>query len=441
MFINDTNMSDNIYYKVLLVDDNKALGASLQPQAEQYCLDLQQCECWEDAKQVLSNKNDFLEWDAIILDARCVDKKGSSADLHFLQIALTDFNGLCERFNSEIPWYVLTAGGKEDFNFVMEGIKRIPRDEKGWGKMLYFKDKPCDEDGKNDVDYLFENIQRAAPLRTRNKIKHQYSALFKVINSCQFEPESEDIMISVLSALHFPEENKGFDPVLYYNRLRQMVEYLFRAANKIGLLPDYFIEEGKVNLQGSSLYLAGGSFTPSKDPKILSIRYGEDEESIFHKNIASIVKNVLSVTSHHSHTIEIDKEDEEELSAYYLETCSPYLLFGYALQLCEVIIWFGNYAKSHNDREANLAKCKVVKKETESILEQKPVIEKYEGKTFRLEQDEKGNLHCGYCLVSYKQNQDKIGNIVLLKEVEENKNSGELKKKYPYFASKVEQVE
>ena len=78
-------MSDNIYYKVLLVDDNKALGASLQPQAEQYCLDLQQCECWEDAKQVLSNKNDFLEWDAIILDARCVDKKGSSADLHFLQ--------------------------------------------------------------------------------------------------------------------------------------------------------------------------------------------------------------------------------------------------------------------------------------------------------------------------------------------------------------------
>lgn len=434
-------MRDNSDYKVLLVDDNKALGASLQPQAEQYCLDLQQCECWEDAKQVLYNKNDFLEWDAIILDARCVDKKGSSANLHFLQIALTDFNRLCERYNSEIPWYVLTGGGEKDFDFAMEGTKRIPRDEKGWGKMLYFKDKPRDEKGKDDVDYLFENIQRAAPLRTRNKIKHQYSALFEVMKSCQFESENEDIMISVLSALHFPEENKGFDPVLYYNRLRQMVEYLFRAANKIGLLPDYFIEEGKVNLQGSSLYLAGGSFTPSKDLKILSIRYGEDGESIFHKNIANIVKNVLSVTSHHSHTIEIDKEDEEELLAYYSETHSPNLLFGYALQLCEVIIWFGNYAKSHNDREANLAKCKVVKKETESILEQKPVIEKYEGKTFLLEQDEKGNLHCGYCLVSYKQNQDKIGNIVLLKEVEENKNSGELKKKYPYFASKVEQVE
>ena len=434
-------MSNKVFYKVLLVDDNKALGTSLQPQAERYSLDLQQCECWEDAKQVFSNKNDFLEWDAIILDARCVDRKGSPADLHFLQCALRDINVFCERYNSKIPWYVLTAGGKEDFEFVMEDVRRIPRDEKEWGKMLYFKDKPCDENGKDDIDYLFENIQKAAPLRTRNKIKHQYSALFEVMKSCQFESESEDIMISVLSALHFPEENKGFDPVLYYNRLRQMVEYLFRAANKIGLLPDYFIEKGRVNLQGSSLYLAGEAFTPSNDSTILSIRYGEKGESVIHKNIASIVKNILSVTSHHSHTIEIDKEDEEELVAYYLETRSPNLLFGYALQLCEVIIWFGNYAKSHNDREANLAKCKVVKKETESILEQKPVIEEYEGKTFRLEQDEKGNLHCGYCLVSYKQNQDKIGNMVLLKEVEENKNSGELKKKYPYFASKVEQVE
>lgn len=434
-------MSDKVFYKVLLVDDNKALGASLQPQAEQYCLDLQQCECWEDAKLLLSNKKGFLEWDAIILDARCVDKKGNPADLYFLQSALRDINVFCERYNSKVPWYVLTAGGKEDFEHEMEGVRRIPRDEKSWGKMLYFKHKTCDENGKNDIDYLYENIQRAAPLRTRNKIKHQYCALFEVMKSCQFEPESEEIMISVLSALHFPEENKGFDPVLYYNRLRQMVEYLFRAANKIGLLPDYFIEGGKVNLQGSSLYLDDKPFTPSKDSTILSIRYGEEGERVFHKNIAGIVKNVLSVTSHHSHTIEIDKEDEEELEAYYFETRSPNLLFGYALQLCEVIIWFGNYAKKHNDREANLAKCKVVKKETESEQAREPITEEYEGKVFLLEQDEKGYLHCDKCLVLRKQNHDKIGKKVKLKNVVENIKDGELKRKYPLFASGVEAVE
>ena len=421
-------MSDKVFYKVLLVDDNKALGASLQPQAERYSLDLQQCECWEDAVKMLSNKNDFLGWDAIILDARCVDKKGNPADLYFLRSVLRDIDVFCERYNSKVPWYVLTGGG-EDFEHEMEGVKRTatPRDEKVWGKMLYFKDKPRDENGKDDVDYLFENIQRAAPLRTRNKIKHQYSALFEVMKSCQFEPESEEIMISVLSALHFPEENKGFDPVLYYNRLRQMVEYLFRAANKIGLLPDYFIEGGKVNLQGSSLYLAGEAFTPSKDSTILSIRYGEKGESVFHKNIASIVKNVLSVTSQHSHTTEIDKEDEKELLAYYSETYSPNLLFGYALQLCEVIIWFGNYAESHSDKKANLAKCKEVNKKDE-----------YEGKSLLLEQDEKKNLHCGSCLVSFKDNQDYIGKMVRLSEIKDNKQTGELQKKYPYFARVVE---
>ena len=66
-------MRDNSDYKVLLVDDNKALGTSLQPQAERYGLDLQPCECWEDAQQELEKK--FLEWDAIILDANCIYKK------------------------------------------------------------------------------------------------------------------------------------------------------------------------------------------------------------------------------------------------------------------------------------------------------------------------------------------------------------------------------
>lgn len=434
-------MSDKVFYKVLMVDDDKTLGASLQPQAERYCLDLQQCECWQDAMKMLSFKSSFHEWDAIILDARCVDKTGDPADLHFLGTALRDLYSLFERYGNQTPWYVLTAGGKEDFQFVMVDISRHPRDEKAWGKRLYFKDSPADENGKNDIDRLFENIQKAAPLKSRNRIKRQYSALFEVMKSCQFESESEDIMISVLSALHFPEENKGFDPVLYYNRLRQMVEYLFRAANKIGLLPDYFIEKGRVNLQGSSLYLAGEAFTPSNDSTILSIRYGEKGESVFHKNIASIVKNILSVTSHHSHTIEIDKEDEEELLAYYLEIRSPNLLFGYALQLCEVIIWFGNYAKKHNDREANLAKCKVVKKETESEQAREPITEEYEGKIFLLEQDEKGYLHCDKCLVLSKQNHDKIGKKVKLKNVVENIKDGQLKRKYPLFASGVEAVE
>ena len=408
-------MSDKVFYKVLLVDDNKALGTSLQPQAEQYCLDLQQCECWEDSKQVLSNKNDFLRWDAIILDARCVDRKGSPADLHFLQIALTDFNGLCERFNSEIPWYVLTAGGKEDFDFVMEGIKRIPRDEKGWGKMLYFKDKPRDENGKDDVDYLFENIQRVAPLRTRIKIKHQYREVFDAMDNF-LSSDDENVMIEILTALHFPETRKDFDAGKEYSRLRTILENIFRYANRIGLLPDEFIHnDGRPNLNQASLYMAG------KSPNLIPFRYGKEKDYIFPSIIATTVKNFIDATSAGTHLI----------------VHQANLLFGYALQLCDVIVWFCDYAKSHNDKEANLAnKRPVPKNEIESEEKQETIIEEYEGKEFLLEQDEEENLHCGYCLVSYNQHQKKVGEMVRLHNVEKNTNE-ELRDKYPYFAKKV----
>jgi len=412
-------MSDKTFYKVLMVDDDKTLGASLQPQAERYYLDLQQCECWEDAMQALSNKNDFLEWDAIILDARCVDKKGDPADLHFLGTALTYLYRLFERHGNQTPWYVLTAGGKEYFQFVMDGISRHPRDEKAWGEMLYFKDSPADENGKNDIDRLFENIQRVAPLRLRNQVSSLYKETFNAMKSV-LKDKGAETLIDILTALHFPESRKNFDPDKEYNQLRKTLESLFYHANQIGLLPDEFAPEGRPNLQESSRYLAG------KDPKYnqFQFRYGEEGEFVFPPIIANTVFNLLSVTNTASH-INVNQVN---------------LLFGYTLQLCDVIVWYCDYAKNNSDKEANLAKKRpVLKKETE--LEQRQEADEYEGKIFLLEQDEEGNLHCDKCLVSHKQNQDKIGKKVKLKNVGENKKDGKLKRKYPLFASGVEAVE
>ena len=134
-------MRDNSDYKVLLVDDNKALGTSLQPQAERYGLDLQPCECWEDAQQELEKK--FLEWDAIILDANCIYKKNESADMGFLPLALGELRELFGRHGSSIPWYVYTAEPgekveKENFDSIMTIIKRYTRDDESWGNMLYY---------------------------------------------------------------------------------------------------------------------------------------------------------------------------------------------------------------------------------------------------------------------------------------------------------------
>lgn len=415
-------MDNKVYYKVLLVDDNKSLGTSLLNQAERNGLDLRQYECWEEAKQVLIDREEFSSWDAIILDARCVDKKSDPADLHFLMTALSDLTGLFERHGSKTPWYVLTAGGKEDFQFVMEGISRIPRDEKAWGKMLYFKDSLADENGKDDVDRLFENIQRVAPLRTRNQILSLYKDAFDAMKMV-LQGKGVETLIEILTALHFPESRKNFDPDKEYNQLRKILESLFCHANQIGLLPDEFLsKEGRPNLQESCRYLAG------KKPKFIPIRYGEEDESVFPPIIAASVLNILTVTNAGSH----------------IDVSQANLLFGYALQFCDVVVWYCDYAKTHSDRKVNLAKCVAIKEN--NLAEEKPIqlISEYEGKTLLLEKDEENNLHCGYCLVSFMNNQDKIGQNVRLSGVMKNTKSGKSRKTremYPLFAKIVEKIE
>ena len=161
-------MSDKVDYKVLLVDDDEKFSVSLQHRADTYYgLDLFLCKCWEEAQKELSNKNKFLEWDAIILDANCVYKKGELADLGFLTLALGELRELFGLYGSSIPWYVLTAGAgekvdKKDFNSTMTTIMRYPRDDESWGERLFFK---------NDIDEdkLCQTIIEVAPKRTRNK--------------------------------------------------------------------------------------------------------------------------------------------------------------------------------------------------------------------------------------------------------------------------------
>ena len=412
--------------KVLWIDNEDNPRNRVNP--SEYEIEVTCKKNWKEAEPLLENRENFFQWSAIVIGPSiCIDNTTPPTSMYLVKIS-SSLATVFSNNNSKIPWYVLTRGEDSFLTAIAEFVLR----EEDWGNFIY-------SDCKEQLASLFETIQKVAPKKIRNRIIHQYNKVFEVIRE-HFAPQSEAIMIDILSALHHPEDNKEFKPVLYYNSLRQIVEYLFRATNKIGLLPDYFIEGGKINLQGSSLYLAGETFNPSKDPTIRSIRYGEEGESVFHKDIASIVKSILHVTSKRSHTTVIDKEDKEELSPYYSETQSSYLLFGYALQLCEVIIWFGNYAKSHSDKEANLAKCKVLKKET-SEQEQKPIIEEYEGKTFPLEYDEENRVfHCGYCLLlSKSQKQENIGKMVKLSNVVENTDKNY--PKYKNFAKKVEVIE
>lgn len=57
---------------------------------------------------------------------------------------------------------------------------------------------------------------------------------------------------------------------------------------------------------------------------------------------------------------------------------------------------------------------------------------KYENKNFEIEQDDKGNYHCGQCRLSYKVADKFMGQIVTLYDV--TRNDSQSKDTYPYFA-------
>ena len=150
-------------------------------------------------------------------------------------------------------------------------------------------------------------------------------------------------MLDILKALHFPEENRNFDAVLYYTQLRRILEHLFRAMNRLGVLPDEVMgNSDKVNLANSSLYLAGREVNLGQGR---IVRFGRTGQYVFPPVISQIVKSILVVANKNSHTVELDNQGRTVIQDYYNSLHSNNFLFGYTLHLCDVLIWFGRYAK------------------------------------------------------------------------------------------------
>lgn len=66
-------------------------------------------------------------------------------------------------------------------------------------------------------------------------------------------------------------------------------------------------------------------------------------------------------------------------------------------------------------------------------------LSNYEGNIGVIERDEKGNLHCGDCLVSYNHCQDLVGELVIISHITLNTNH-HTRNKYKAFANQIDLV-
>lgn len=446
-------MREETFYKVLWVEDDLSIIQGYQITAESKDIELDVATNWEEAEEKL--RINFNEYSAIILDAQCKIKKAdtvaSKLFLGHVSVRLSRIFGEKHKF---IPWYVLSAGTMDDFSIVLELIYTEERQnfDSLWGPMKYIKAKDEEIDGKKvaQEEILFDNIRRVASSTGINTVLFRHSDVFKYLGEGRVFGyiKARTYMLKMLSALYYPEENLNF--VYEGNPLRKVIEYLFRGANKFGLLPDDFFDaNGHIVLLDASRFMAGME-TNVYDGRIIKnkVRFGEPDDCVFNQEIAMFVKNILNYSSSDSHTNEDDP--------YIIEEDKKEIFFGYVLQLCHVVKWLGEYINSNPDIETNKSKIKVIplstpntaiaetgKKKDIKVVEEKvvefPSIDSLIGTKCNIMYHRSGKLACGpYCKLDSKYS-PMLGKKAILKSITQNdgKDIAEL----PYIAIEIEIVQ
>ena len=385
-------------YNILWIDDEWDKMPTFKQECEElYNMKLVPFRTRKDGMQALESNLDM--WHAVILDAKMFDESENEvAKLIGLRKAISHLD--CLSTKKYIPRFISTGQpdllSSEDFkDMVGEYYEKFKDDEK-----------------------LIADILKAIQNAESSQIKAIYNNVFESIEALGISEYTEPILLDILLPLHYTEKQSTFKPIHHYNQLRQLVEYLFRACHKVGIVPDQCVPSGIVNLNQCSIYLAG------KNAEKAGVRYGEVGERIIPEYIETIIRSVLDFGNVHSHTVELDNEDSLKIESILKSSQSKFLIFGLTLQMCEVITWLTKYISEHTDKEINLLLCQALTTDEKT--------DKYEGKDFIIEQDEKNNFHCGQCRLSYTAAQGYKGQLVTLFEVKDN--DAKSKDNYPYFA-------
>lgn len=381
-------------YNVLWIDDEYDKMTAFQQECEDFNgLHLEPFRTRKAGMEAL--EKDLDHWDAVLLDAKMFDESENEvANLTGLGKAKQRLDELSMK--RTIPYFIST--GKPDL-ISDKNFRSLFGD-------YYEKAK--------DDERLIEDMKKAIENSDKAQILNRYKDVFDALSSLEIRNEVESILTGILLPMHYPAKDPNFKPVLHFNPLRQVLEYLFRACHKVGLIPDQCMAGTNINLNQCSLYLAGKTATKA------GVKYDGPGARIIPEHIESFIRSVLEFGNTHSHTAELSEEDKSKIESIFRSKRSGYIIFGLTMQICEVITWLADYIGEHNDKEINLSFCKELPKDGAM----------YNGREMIPEQDEDGIWHCGECVISFRP--EIIDKHIRLRDVQPNTRRA--KEKYPYFA-------
>lgn len=323
------------------------------------------------ADGIIELERNALLYDAVLIDGLFYEKSGQNDDdlLTIKDEALKKVFLSLERIsgNKKMPSFILS--GQKSFTKEINRVADVFKDNKVY-----------DKTNEEDLNQLWLNIKAEADQQIDAQIKHDYNAVFDVCTDKYIGFDATKSLLQILKSIKQPFEN--FDDQLYFTQIRIIVESVFRAANKYGLLHDACLENGKVNLTEASLFLAG------ENTKYANVKCAKRH---FNPIISKSVVTILFITGAASHTVDPELKNNINLAEYRKIIKTPYLLYSLAFQVMDLLIWFKSYIDSNNDIAVNKSLWQTNENATSTVISFQGIIE----------QDESKNFYCGDYLLNY----------------------------------------
>lgn len=331
-------------YKVLWIDDEwEKMSDFKEEWMTLHHIDLIPFDTSKKGLDYLKAHLDDIE--AVLLDAKVPWDENERASLVGLRKATSYLKEL--KFKKYIPYFIST--GQPD-------LMTTDLFRESFGD-YYTKDI--------DDERLLKDMLECMDNREDAEIRVMYSDCFDALNDIEsisqskyFEKEVSVILLPILRALHNPSMHTEFEPRDKYNRLRQLVELIFRKCNDFKIIPDCCVEKGEVNLNQCQMYLSGRiAFIK----KVYRYPFGE---GLFPKHIENILYQVLSLGNINSHTfevgenVELTEEEQEHVGQLLSSRDSRFIIFGFALQMIEVLIWLSKYLQTHRNIDENIGRLR-----------------------------------------------------------------------------------
>ena len=351
--------------------------------------DIIECENLDEFRK----KSKLYEWDAAILDVLNADEKP------------TDVINSIRIIGEGKLWFVYSGKPQitQSDNFIKD-ILEGPDYARSYASLPIYEKSTHDQ-------LLIEDITNAVKNKRVWQVENQYENVLKIVDTYLEYKDCRKHLLDILCAASGATE---IDSHLYYNKIRVILEWMFRAANKAGLLHDNcFNSQNRINLTDASLFMAG---KPAIHSGVIC------EKAHFPVLIANNVRTILEVTGGASHTTIVDENERPNLTAYWANIDTPYLLYSLAFMLCDILVWFGQYVEEHPDVQAN------------TIL----------WREFRLEgsiqQDTGRNYFVGDCLIPYSRMKGfALNDYVVITEYEETDSKAQIP--YPLTAKRLRKIE